>query len=539
MEPAVPSTPETADQGSGSAPDAAAQGSGRAPGLVAAPARRRPRWASSLRFRLAASYTLLVAAVLSVLSVVVYTAVRQTMISQTERFLATIAHRVGQEANGKTPAEMSAHLQASITTVNSALDSGPIREANLPIDLRHNLGAMDFSRTAMRVVSAAPDRRVIAQSGTLFKRPHVLHGLDIALTRVQPVSSYQFQVLPVTSVQYLYTVAKRVETPAGAVYIQVGMPWGRDSDLLARLRWLLEACIVMSCLLAYFGGRLLVAYSLRPVDRVVEQVRLATETGLQSAALPTAEGSDEEIGRLIGTFNALVLRLSRSLDAQRRFSQDAAHELQTPASILRLQLESALRRERPASELRAAIESAIEDVARISRIIDALSFTARSSDWDAAAKFAPLDIASLARTTTDAFRPMASAKNIALSLAADRPGNILGDREQIGELIGNLIDNAIKYTEPGGKVDVAVSPQDGGKIVLSVSDTGCGLEPEELQHVFERFWRSERVRSVKGSGLGLAICERIVRSHGGAIHIVRRPEGGSIFTVELPGATGG
>lgn len=510
---------------------------GIAPASAAPSARRKPLWAASLRFRLAASYTLLVAIVLSVLSVVVYTAVRQTMTSQTERFLATIAHRVAQEAQGKTPEEMQARLQATIATVGSALDSGPIREANLPIDLRHNLGVLDFSRTSIRVVSD-PGHRIIAQSGTLPKRPHMLLGVDDALGHIQPVSPYQFHLVPVAGFQDVYTVAKRMETPHGAVYIQVAMPWGRDADLLARLRWLLEACIVMSCLLAFFGGRLLVAHSLRPVYRVVEQVRRATERGLESAALPATEDADEEIGQLIGTFNELVLRLSRSLDAQRRFSQDAAHELQTPASILRLQLESALRRDRPASELRAAIESAIEDVARISRIVDALSFTARSCDWEAAAKFAPVDLAALARTTADAFRPLATARNITLSVEAAQAANVMGDSGQLSELLGNLIDNAIKYTEPGGKVAVTVTPQTGGKIAAAVSDTGCGLEPEELPHVFERFWRSERVRTVKGSGLGLAICERIARSHNGTIHVMRRPEGGSTFTIELPGELG-
>lgn len=498
--------------------------------------RRLPGWTASLRFRLAAWYGLVVAAILSASSFSLYFAARHALIQETDQFLAAVAHRMVVSARSDPSADQIIRSEAGLS---AALDARPINQANLPAYLRHPIGSLDLADTAIRVVRPS-DLSPVAQSRRLIEQPDLQAALNLPLRPASRDSSYQFAEVK-TAGGLRERVVTRYSRTTG-LFIQVSTPWDSDAGLLTHLSTLLSVSVLLGIVLAVAGGWLIVGRSLKPVDRLVKEVETLSEDDFIEASPLVSKEADGEIGRLVAAFNHLAERLSRSLDAQRRFAQDAAHELQTPATVLQLHLEKLLRRDRPAAEVRAAVEIAHEEAGRISRIVDALSYSALSDTAIAREERsdASVDIGDLIRMTLQHYRPLAARKRIDLKTGlADGELLVAGDREELRQVIRNLLDNALKYTDSGGGIEITAAREWGKSgedtIIVTVTDTGCGLADDELPHVFERFWRSRRARETKGSGLGLTICERIVRRHGGAISVARRPGGGSIFSISLPG----
>jgi signal transduction histidine kinase len=250
------------------------------------------------------------------------------------------------------------------------------------------------------------------------------------------------------------------------------------------------------------------------------------------ARLPEPAGRDE-IGRLARTLNALIARLESAFARQRQFTADASHELRTPLTIMRGELDVTLLRERSATEYRETLVGVRDEVTRLQDLVADLLLLART-DERAPLPTTVVDLAAVAATVETQLRPLARARRQTLTLDAVLVPvrGIAGDLER---LVRNLVENAIRYTPDAGTIAVTVR-RDGTHALLTVTDTGPGIDPEALPQLFDRFTRADtaRNRAAGGAGLGLAIAESIAHRHGGTITVVSSVGAGSAFTLTLP-----
>jgi len=252
------------------------------------------------------------------------------------------------------------------------------------------------------------------------------------------------------------------------------------------------------------------------------------------ALAPLAErGLPEELQPLAGSLNALLGRLDAALGAQRRFTADAAHELRTPLAALKLQLDVARRVGDDPARV-AAYDDLEGGVERASHLVDQLLTLARVEPEALAAQGVDCDLVALAKDAIVARGAFAAGKRIDLGLAHATPAVVHGDPASLAILLSNLIDNALRYTPEGGRIDVGVDRDAAGAAVLTVADTGPGIPPEERERVFDRFYRGEGNRA-PGSGLGLSIVKRIADAHGATIGLDDPAEGGGlVVSVRFP-----
>ncbi len=298
--------------------------------------------------------------------------------------------------------------------------------------------------------------------------------------------------------------------PARGFVIQVAQPMSVRQRQAARLALsTLFPFLILVPVLALLIS-IAVAHSVRPLRQVAERVRAQPATALDpipEAPLP------EEIRPLAAAMNDLLARLSAARQREQAFLGDAAHELRTPLTALRLQLDALLvaaddaERSRAAEALRAGLD-------RAARLVEQL-LTLSRQDSAPPAQVQPVALDALARQVIQELIPLADARRIDLGLAQSSPIEVNGDADALRALLRNLVDNAIRYTPQGGRVDVAVF-EDDARPALRVCDTGRGIAPEERERVFERFYRPAGSDGV-GSGLGLAIVRKIAQAHGAQV----------------------
>ena len=288
--------------------------------------------------------------------------------------------------------------------------------------------------------------------------------------------------------------------------------------------------------LAVAGGYWLMRRSLAPVDEITKRAEGITSTNL-SERLPVIRTGDE-LERLSMSLNHMIERLDDAFQHINRFSADASHELRTPLTILQLGLEGIAQDHRRDAALRDQIGSALEETNRMSRIVESLLAISRLDAGEVKMDKTPLDLGNLAASTADEMRLLAEEKPIRLRTHTVGTVHVEGDRTRLQQVIVNLIDNAIKYTQEGGTVDVSVS-REGNSAVLEVSDNGPGIPDHALPHVFDRFYRADKARSRAsgGAGLGLSIVKAICAAHNADVKVSSQEGRGCCFRVELPGLT--
>jgi heavy metal sensor kinase len=306
----------------------------------------------------------------------------------------------------------------------------------------------------------------------------------------------------------------------------------QDADLAALGRAMLLAVpvgLAAAAGLAY----LLARAALAPVDRLRETAERITADRLHERL--TVPNPGDELGRLAATVNAMIARLERSFNEVKRFTADASHELRTPLTAIRTEAEVALAGAPSAAALRGLVESMLEECGRLTRLTDQLLTLAREEAVALVPRPEPVDLAELAGGVAETLRPLADVKGVALVVEAGDGATVVGDPVRLRQLVMNLIDNAIKYTPPGGAVRVAVG-RSGGGVRLAVTDTGEGIPAEHLPRVFDRFYRVDKARSREqgGTGLGLSIVRSVATSHGGTVALSSTEGGGTACVVELP-----
>jgi heavy metal sensor kinase len=246
-------------------------------------------------------------------------------------------------------------------------------------------------------------------------------------------------------------------------------------------------------------------------------------------------GAGDELDRLASTLNAMLGRLDDAFRQIRQFSADASHELQTPVTILKGELEVALRTPRSPEAYQGHLHSALEEVERIATLVDGLLLLARADAGVLRMDCQPVDLAQLVEEVVGQSQVLAAARCITLERGPMEPVMIQGDYERLRRLLLNLVDNGLKYTPSGGRVTLSLH-RHGTWASLQVADTGIGLSPAEQGQIFQRFSRTDsaRAQGQGGAGLGLCIAQSIAEAHGGRIQIDSTPGCGSTFTVCLP-----
>ena len=283
--------------------------------------------------------------------------------------------------------------------------------------------------------------------------------------------------------------------------------------------------------LAVAGGLALARQALRPVTRSIRTVRDLNPADLSARLSLT--GSGDALDQLAATVNDLLDRLAAYHDQAARFTADASHELRSPLAAMRSAIEVALQRPRDADAYRDVLATLGERADRLAALVNGLLLLARADAGQVELRPEPLDLASLAADVAELFRPLAEERGIALACDLPAPVPVVGDRPRLRQLVTNLVDNAIKFTEPGGSVTLRAARHDG-RALLEVADTGAGIPADRLPHVFDRFYQADPARSSEGAGLGLSIGRWIAEAHGGAIRAESLPGRGSTFTVLLP-----
>lgn len=390
----------------------------------------------------------------------------------------------------------------------------------------------------------APSRSVLVQRGESFAQILDPHGRVLDASPQLPSQSLLSRdvlerTLATTSVIVeqpnpfeLGEPARLLATPVKVgdrqVVVVVGVGADDRNSQLRSLAVLLLIAGPVALILASFAGFQVASAALRPVEAMRRTAEEITEED-PGARLPIGEG-DDEITQLGTTLNRMLARLEQAMARERAFAADASHELRTPVSNLRTEIELALRGERTAAELRAALVSASEETQRLEELADTLLVLARADGGQLYLNREPVDALELLTAAGERFA--ATLRGLSREVRVDGTTvDLLVDRVRIDQALDNLLQNAVRHGR--GRVDLLAIPQTT-TVQLRVRDNGPGLPDDFIDSAFERFTRSDPGRTGGGVGLGLSIVDAIARAHDGTVHVANVPGAGADFCIELP-----
>ncbi len=314
--------------------------------------------------------------------------------------------------------------------------------------------------------------------------------------------------------------------------VQVGIPLERSEQTQRRYLETLLALIPLGVGLAMVGGAVTARAALQPIGDMSRSARRITAEDLgRRLAL---RGTGDELDHLAETLNALLARLEATFAQMRRFAADAAHELRTPLTALKGGIEVSLRAERSAEEYRHALRSSLEEVERLVDLAEDLLLLSRASAGTGVSRV-PVDLEPLLAEVFEVVARLAQGTGVVVRLSESMPATVLGEATDLRRAVLNVAENAVKYTSPGGKVELSLTCAER-RAILVVQDTGPGIDPADAERIFEPFVRldSARARETGGAGLGLSIARSIVVAHGGTLGLESVTGAGSRFTISLP-----
>lgn len=460
----------------------------------------------SLRFRMTAWYAGLLVGALLVFGVSVYLGLERYLDWTLQGMLASECRTIGTELLSQLPGKEAHWLE---TEINEAY--APEVNARFIRVYREGTGVI--------YRSGAPKDGTFDPTRIPFPPSEKKDG--VRRTRL-------------ASGQPLLIVTMSFTTPDGSRFmVESGMPDQQIQVVLHGLLLTLAIYTPFIVFLAIGGGYWLMRRSLQPVDEITARAEGITSSNL-SERLPVIRTGDE-LERLSNALNRMIARLEDAFQHINRFSADASHELRTPLTILQLELEGIVHNHPLSESLEDQIGSALEETHRMYRIVESLLTISRLDAGDAKLDLLHLDLSALATSTAAEMRVLAQEKAITLRTTTEDSVYVEGDRTRLQQVVANLIDNAIKYTQECGTVEVSVH-RESGKAVLQVSDNGGGIPAEAVPHVFERFYRVDKARSRAsgGAGLGLSIAKAICAAHGAEISVSSQEGRGSCFRVEFP-----
>lgn len=308
-------------------------------------------------------------------------------------------------------------------------------------------------------------------------------------------------------------------------------------ETLEKFRSLLVIFIPLTLIIASIGSYLLAKKTLKPIDRITNLAREINAEKIDRRL--DIDLPDDELGRLSKTFNQMLDRLENALNSQKQFSANAAHDLRTPLTSIKGIIDVTLNRERDALEYKDSLIQIRKQVERMSKLVDTLLIVARFDSKAIKLHKEKIDLTELLEVVVEQMQYAANRKGIILKADLQDNLTIVGDFDLVVRLFLNLIDNAIKYNQPGGQVTVTAKLSEEKKglkhVLVSICDTGQGIPENELERIFDKFYRIDKSRSrVEGAGLGLSIVKEIALAHNAEIQVKSQLGKGSIFIVKFP-----
>lgn len=397
----------------------------------------------------------------------------------------------------------------------------------------------DF-RLLSQIILAEPNEVPDAETESSVRIFQIVRGGEL----YYQTSAFQKSGLPLFT-ELPPTGRRTVLSPAGIrfrlktgqaspeILLTVGLEEEPVRSTLRTLAVIFLLALPAALALAGFGGFVMADRLLRPVAVFAAKAEEISAKNL-SARLPV-ENPHDEFGQLAGVINHMLSRLEESFERLRRFTADASHELRTPLTVIRSVGEVALQEDLDAAAYRDRIGSMLEDLNRLTRLVDNLLTLTRADAGQVSVSRKETDAIHLVQQAVEDMRPLAEEKNQNLTLALDRQVLILADEATLRLALVNLLDNAIKYTPPSGAISVR-SRTRGDDFFIEVTDTGPGIPEEHRDRIFDRFYRAEKGRSGEpgGAGLGLAIAKWAAEASGGRIELETREKQGSTFRLVFP-----
>ena len=325
-------------------------------------------------------------------------------------------------------------------------------------------------------------------------------------------------------------------TLADGTLVQVGKSTELRDDLLARFRAALGLVTLLVFAIALTGGWLATQSALGPIRRLAFAVQRIIRTGRTDARVPL-DGSGDALDELTDLFNAMLDKIEGLVTAMRGALDNVSHDLRTPLTRLRGTAEMALAGPADLDRYREALADCVEETDRVLQMLNALMDISEAESGALQLRRERVPLSEVVERSVDLYREVAEAKGVRLAVEAADDVAVTADRTRLEQAAANLIDNAVKYTPAGGRVDVEIG-RTGSVALLRVRDTGPGIPADELPRIFDRLFRGDRSRAERGLGLGLSLVKAIVEAHGGTVAVDSSVGAGSTFTVALPLAEG-
>ena len=312
----------------------------------------------------------------------------------------------------------------------------------------------------------------------------------------------------------------------------VGQTTTEITGVLHTFIYVIVFAMVGVIVLAGLGGLFLANRVLKPVQEITKTAQKIEGSDLSQRI---AVNTDDELGRLASTLNEMIGRLEEAFNRQRQFTADASHELRTPLAIMQAEATLALSKERTSDDYRKSLETISQESDYMSSVIGKLLFLARSDAGKEQLNFEDVELKELITGLSANIEALAQDKGIKFTVDAKEDLTVSGDKVKLRQLFINILENAVRYTPADGNISVSLVEKDSNAVV-SISDTGIGIPPEHLSHIFERFYRVDkaRARADGGVGLGLAIAKIITESHKGKIEVESEVGKGTTFKISIP-----
>ena len=373
-----------------------------------------------------------------------------------------------------------------------------------------------------------------AENHTLFVNiPKPYKGLDLKTLRNRRIlneNGWMFVTLKEEGEDNVLEIACR--RLSDGLILQVGRSSDAREDLLEQFRMIFAGIIVSTVMVSLIGGGFLAFRTMRPIRDLINTVKTISE-GNMNARVPSSNTGDE-LDELIKLFNDMLEKIRTLVNGLRDTLDNVAHDLRTPITRIRAVTETALGagedRERL---LREALMDCAEESERISTMLNTLMDISEAETGAMRLKFEEVDIGELVRDVAELYRYVGEIKKIMVSVEA--PEGLMADIDpgRFRQVIANLLDNAVKYTEEGGRINIKANKVEN-EMVISIKDTGIGIAPSDLPHIFDRLFRGDRSRSQRGLGLGLSLVRAVIHAHKGRIEVKSTPGEGSEFLIFIP-----
>lgn len=411
-------------------------------------------------------------------------------------------------------------LDASQVTASLNIENGKLILADSLAEPPEYANEND-QRTIIRVVSL--DGKLLQTSGPPISLPLP----EKADTRSPSIVSWTD---PASNDNLRVYSAPITDNNLSLAVVQVARSLDNEQETLQQLLITLLLGIPILVAAAGVSGYFLAARALSPIDTITRTARRISAEDLSARLdLPA---TDDEVGRLAETFDAMLARLEGAFQRERQFTADASHELRTPLAAMQAILNVIREERRSPEDYEQALDDLTEETNRLRALTEDLLHLARGDDRRIAI-LQDIDLTTLLQDIGDSLRPLAESKGLTLDFAISDDLTISGDSDALIRLFVNLLDNAIKYTRQGN-ITLSANRETRDILKITVADTGMGIAAEHLPHIFDRFYRVDRSRSSGGSGLGLAIASEIAQAHGGTIEVSSRVGEGTTFTLRFP-----